>query len=270
VVIIEWIWHGWPEEMTVFLTLYVTSWLGFSVSSFIVSRLTGEGFLEFSAGEKDTDPSITTNGRAGIRAKASEPLLDRPPMETDEKGGRSYLDSITGPIEVTYATFLVSNAIMSAEGYQEQLDNVELTQVLREYLYLYLYVTGLVADKHLNPNESRSLKEMLLGISIEGLFNQVHSKWDPDLVKYLKEESLEQYWERDREYQRYKFVQTDREGSTKGTLSWEFGKRVARIATPDDMPINPGEIIGAQGIALAGLKNLSPKEFIERVVRQMG
>jgi len=131
-------------------------------------------------------------------------------------------------------------------------------QILFEFIYLYLSHTDRFLFNQLTDKNRSKIMKIIVEASIYTSVDTVCKDWPSDMVKKIKQECMDNYFSFIQEYSQYKKFIEDKDESPKGTVLWEFGKNITKLAGHEMdilymMPIS--EII------VTSLKDLDTKSF---------
>lgn len=192
----------------------------------------------------------------------SQGLLERIQLSIKKDFKQDYLFKIfKNSIEAANAIcYLADNKSIDQNKYG--LSNTKWFSILFEFIYFYLHLTDRFAFGHMNEERRGSLMTELEEISITAAVDAVCLKWPEDIKEKIKEECMGNFFISMAEYSKCKKWFTKKGEGAKGTLFWEFGKTIAKLAGQENDIIY---IMAAMQIATNSLKDLEIKSFINRI-----
>jgi len=140
------------------------------------------------------------------------------------------------------------------------LNDTEWSLILFEFIYFYLHLTDRFAFGHMNDEQREILMIDLGELCITAAVDAVFLKWPEDKKKKIKEEYMGNFNISVAEYNKYKKWLPEKDEGAKGTLLWEFGKKITKLAR-QELSFR----LAVMQTVTNSLKDLDIKSFINRV-----
>ena len=190
----------------------------------------------------------------------SQRLLERIQLGIKKDFRQDYLFRIFKNSIVAESTIrhLVDNKGSNQKKYS--LSNTKCFLILFEFIYFYLHLTDRFAFGHMNEEQRGSLMIELEELCIAAAVDAVFLKWPEDKKEKVKAECMGNFYISVAEYSKYKKWLPEKDEGAKGTLLWEFGKKITELAG-QELSFK----LAVMQIVTNSLKDLDIKSFINRV-----
>lgn len=166
----------------------------------------------------------------------------------------------------SFIQVLVHNcqSIASAMRDSGRIDDTKYLEVFLEHLYLYLNITERMAFAAMQQKQIEALVTQIAENSIDLAIETACRHWPKDIKKNIYREAMQNFCEAMQEFGQYRRVYSSVQEGVKGTLIWEFSKKMAKITGAES---NLGTIVGHESVVVAALKNIDIKSFIEKLTQ---
>lgn len=143
-----------------------------------------------------------------------------------------------------------------------EIDTWKLWEIVFEFEFLFLHVTDRTSFDILGQDRKSVFMDRLIEVTVNSTIDTAFPRLGLDERGNLKSSMLRDYNASQYEYGQYRKMFPDKNESSKDTVFWEFGKKVAeRIGHPMDISY----IMLSIELATASLKRMEIKTLLQSI-----
>ena len=167
--------------------------------------------------------------------------------------------------ESEYAANEIKNLVENdkTREFKKNIDDKDWFSILFEFIYLFLHLTDRFAYGRMGDNYRHVIMKALEIQCIYGSVDVICPGWPENTIEKIKQECMENNYSFVEEYSNYKKLFPEKDESSKGTLFWEFGKNIAKLAKAHEQDFL--YITTAVQLATYSFKELNIGSFINKV-----